>query len=210
MSALFTALHPERVKTLGLLAAPIDFGARDSLLSCWTEPKYFDVDALIDTYGNCPAWFPQACFVSMKPVQNLVEKYIGFYEQMDDPQMVTNYFAMERWVNDNVPVAGETFREFVKDLFQANKLVRGAFQIDGGFADLSRIQCPLLLLTARNDHLVAPSSTEGIRPHVGSQEITSMMIEAGHVGLVVGSRAQKTFWPEATRWLADRSTVVGG
>jgi poly(3-hydroxyalkanoate) synthetase len=33
-----------------------------------------------------------------------------------------------------------------------------------------------------------------------------MMIDAGHVGLVVGAKAQKAFWPQATRWLADRST----
>ena len=34
-----------------------------------------------------------------------------------------------------------------------------------------------------------------------------MTIDAGHVGLVVGGKAQKTFWPEATRWLAARSTT---
>ena len=37
---------------------------------------------------------------------------------MDDPVASSNYFALERWVNDNIPVAGETFREFVKQLFQ--------------------------------------------------------------------------------------------
>jgi polyhydroxyalkanoate synthase len=72
--------------------------------------------------------------------------------------------------------------------------------------DLGRISCPLLLLTAKNDHLVDPPSTEGIRPHVRSRDVESMMIDAGHVGLVVGGKAQKTFWPRATRWLADRST----
>jgi poly(3-hydroxyalkanoate) synthetase len=67
-----------------------------------------------------------------------------------------------------------------------------------------------LLLTAKNDHLVAPASTEGIRPHVASQDIKSMMIEAGHVGLVVGGKAQKTFWPAATRWVAERSAPATG
>ncbi len=64
------------------------------------------------------------------------------------------------------------------------------------------------LLMAKKDHLVSPASTEGIRPHVGSQDSKSMMIDAGHVGLAVGSKAQKTIWPEATRWLADRSTLT--
>ena len=36
---------------------------------------------------------------------------------------------MEHWVNDNIPVAGETFREFVKNLYQSNELVRGEFRL---------------------------------------------------------------------------------
>jgi polyhydroxyalkanoate synthase subunit PhaC len=208
LSALFTALNPDWVKTLTLLAAPIDFGGRESLLNCWTEQKYFDVDALIDAYGNCPAWFLQSCFLYMKPVQNLLEKYITFYEQMDDPRIISSYFALERWINDNIPVAGEAFREFVKSLYQGNELVRGEFRLGDRRVDLGSVICPLLLLTAKNDHLVAPPSTQGIRPHVGSEDVTSMTIDAGHVGLVVGGKAQKTIWPEATRWLAERSTAL--
>jgi polyhydroxyalkanoate synthase subunit PhaC len=65
-----------------------------------------------------------------------------------------------------------------------------------------------LLLTAKNDRLVIPASTEGIRPHVSTTDIESMEIGAGHVGLVVSSRAHKSFWPAATRWLGDRSTPL--
>jgi polyhydroxyalkanoate synthase subunit PhaC len=206
MSALLTSLYPDRIKNLTLLAAPIDFSGRNSLLHLWTAPEYFDVDALINSYGNCPAPFLQACFVMMKPVQNLVEKYLAFYDQMDDRRLVANFFAMESWVNDNIPIAGETFREFVKKLYQGNELVRGVFHLGGRRVDLRRIACPLLLLTAKNDHLVSPQSTEGVLPHVRSRDVKTMMIDAGHVGLVVSGKAHKTFWPEATRWLADRST----
>jgi len=206
MSALLAALEPPLVRSLTLLAAPIDFASRESLLSLWTDPACFDVDALIDTYGNCPAWFLQSCFIYMKPVQNFLERGIGLYEQMDDPRALSSFFAMERWINDNIPVAGETFREFVKKLYQRNQLVRGELDLGKRRADIGRIACPLLLLTAKNDHLVPPSSTEGIRPHVASREVDSMTIDAGHVGLVVGGKAQKTIWPEAARWLASRST----
>jgi polyhydroxyalkanoate synthase len=209
MSTLYTALEPERIKSLTLLAAPIDFSGRESLLQEWTNPDHFDVDAFIDAHGNCPAWFLQSCFLAMKPVQNLIEKGIALYEQLDDSRVVTSFFALERWVNDNIPVAGETFRQFVKKLYQANQLVKGELELRGRRVDLGRITCPLLLLTAKNDHLVAPSATEGIRPHVGSKDIKSMTIDAGHVGLVVGGKAQKVVWPEATRWMAERSTPMG-
>lgn len=208
LSALFTALEPRRVRTLTLLAAPIDFENRESLLSLWVDPRYFDVDAFIDANGNCPASFLQSCFLYTKPIQNLLEKNIAFYEQMDDARFVSNYFAMERWVNDNIPIAGETFREFVKKLYQRNELVRGELQLGERRVDLGQITCPLLLLTAENDHLVAPTSTLGIRSHVGSRNIKAMSINAGHVGLVVSSKAHKSFWPEATRWLAGLASVL--
>jgi polyhydroxyalkanoate synthase len=208
MSALLAAVDPAPVKTLTLLAAPIDFGRQESLLQLWTEPSRFDVDAFINTHGNCPAWFLQSCFLWMKPIQNFVEKTTALYEQMDDLELVAHYFAMERWINDNVPVAGATFRQFVKNLYQRNELTRGELRLGERQIDLSRISCPLLLMTAKKDHLVSPASTEGIRPHVSSRDIRSISIEAGHVGLVVGGKAQRTVWPEATRWLADRSTAA--
>ena len=97
------------------------------VLICGPTRQYFDVDAFIDTYGNCPAPFLQSCFLLMKPVQNVFEKHVTFFDQLDDSRFVSNYFAMEHWVNDNIPVAGETFRDFVKKLYQKNELVRGEF-----------------------------------------------------------------------------------
>jgi polyhydroxyalkanoate synthase len=192
----------------GFLARAVDFGGRDSLLNVWTDNRYFDVDALLGAYGNCPAWFLQTCFLYTNPIRNFVDKAIAFYEQMDDPRSVASHFALERWLHDNIPVAGETFREFVKNLYQRNELVRGELRVGEQRIDLGRITCPLLMLTAKSDHLVPPASTEGIRPHVGSRDVKAMGINAGHVGLVVGGRAHETFWPEATRWVADRSTAA--
>ncbi len=210
MAALHAARRPGQVATLTLLAAPIDFARQETLLNLWTDARHFDVDAMVDSYGNCPAWFLQTCFLLMNPVANLFEKNVAFYEQMDNPRVMSNHFALESWLNDNIPVAGETFRRFVKALYQSNLLVKGDFELGGERVDLRRIHCPLLLLTAKNDHLVAPSSTEGIRPHVGARDVHSMEIDAGHVGLVVSGKAHQTFWPAATRWLGDRSTASGG
>jgi len=206
MAAIYSAISPERVQTLTLLAAPIDFSGKDTLLQVWTDRRYLDVDALLDATGNCPAAFLQTCFLAMRPVQNLVEKSIGFFEQLDDPRFISNHFAMERWVNDNIPIAGATFREFVQRFFQANELVRGEFSLGARRIDLREIRSPLLLLTADKDHLVSPASTLGIRPHVASEQIEALSIGAGHVGLVVSGKAHSSLWPTATRWLAARSS----
>lgn len=205
MSAMFTALYPELINTLTLLAAPIDFAGDDSLLHVWTQEKYFDVDRLVDSYGNCPAPFLQSAFQLMKPVQNYVEKYLSFYDNMQDEKFLENFFAMEKWTQDNIPVAGETFREFVKCLYQRNQLVKGEFRLKKKLVKLENITCPVLLLTANSDHLVTPASTLGLIPHVGSKDVKSMSIHAGHIGLAVSSKAHRQFWPEATSWIAERS-----
>jgi len=213
MSAIFAARYPELIKTLTLMTAPIDFsvGGEQSLTQFWSKPEYFDIDSLIDAYGNVPAEFLQASFQMMKPVQNYFMKYVNFFEKMDDPGFVENYFAMEKWTNDNIPVAGETFREFVKKLYQRNELVKGEFRLnpeDDEPVQLRRITCPLMLLTAKADHLVPPSQTEGIVPYVGSTDVNPLSIDAGHIGLAVSTKAHKKFWPEATQWLANRSTAA--
>jgi len=205
LATFFAALEPHRVRTLTLLATPIDFSSRSCLLNIWTDEQTFDVDAFVDAHGNCPASFLQACFLCLKPVENLLEKQVAFCEQLDDPGFVTGYFALERWLNDNIPVAGETFREFVKCLFQRNQLTLGQMKLGERSIDLARIDCPLLLLTASNDHLVPPESTERLRDHVSSSDITALALDAGHVGLVVSGKAHKSFWPKAVRWLGDRS-----
>jgi polyhydroxyalkanoate synthase len=139
-------------------------------------------------------------------VQNLLEKNIGLLENLDDRRFLSSYFAMETWVNDNIPVAGATFREFVHKLYQDNELVRGELELGQQRIELEQIRCPLLLLMADKDHLVVPASTRGIRRCVGSREVDELRIDAGHVGLVVSSKAHKTLWPAATRWLVERSS----
>ena len=208
MSVIFAARNPDIVKTLTIMAAPIDFstGQDESLVAFWSNPDYFDVDALVDAFGNVPATFLQASFQMMKPVQNYYSKYITFFDKMDDDKFVENYFAMEKWTSDNIPVSGETFREYVKKLYQRNELIKGEFKLGNELVDLAKITCPLQILMASADHLVPPSQSEPLASKVGSKDIKCRTLDAGHIGLSVSSKAHKVFWPEVTQWLADRSS----
>jgi polyhydroxyalkanoate synthase len=205
MSTMFTSLHPKLVKNLILMAAGIDFSPREGLLNLWSDPKHFDVDRFIDAYGNCPAEFLQTTFLMLKPIANLVEKPINFMERMGDPAFLDDYFAMEGWLNDNVPVAGETFREFVKYLYQQNRLVKGTMPVGRHIVDLRNIRCPLLNLMATKDDLVPCGQSLPLNDLVSSRDRKTMQVQAGHIGLAVGSRAQKELWPQVVEWLAERS-----
>jgi polyhydroxyalkanoate synthase len=205
MSSMFTALHPDRVKNLLLLAAGIDFATRDGLLNLWTDPKYFDVDRFIDAFGNCPADFLQSSFLLLKPVQNLLQKPIDFFEKIEDDKYIEDFLTMETWLNDNIPVAGEVFREFVKYLYQQNLLVQNRLPVGKHIVNLKRITCPILNIMARSDDLVPCAQSMPFNDLVGSTDRKSVLVQAGHIGLAVGGKAQKEVWPEACQWLAERS-----
>lgn len=205
MSTILTALHQKRVKNLMLLAAGIDFATREGLLNLWTSPEYFDVDKFIDLFGNCPAEFMQSSFLLLKPVQNLIEKPINFFERADDPEAMDDFLTMETWLNDNIPVAGEVYREFVKYLYQQNLLVQNKMPVGKHVVDLRKITCPLLNIMARNDDLVPCAQSAPLNDLVSSTDRKSVIIPAGHIGLAIGGKAQKEVWPQACDWLAERS-----
>lgn len=205
MSAIFTALHPELIQTLTLLAAGIDFSTREGLINLWADPKYFDADAFVDAYGNCPADFLQGMFLLLKPIANFVQKPLGLMDRLDDDRFVDEYFTMETWLNDNIPIPGEVYRQFVKHLYQRNLLVKNQMPIGRHLVNLKRITCPVLNLMATKDDLVPCSQSEPFNDLVGSTDRKAIKLPAGHIGLAVGSQAQKELWPQACQWMAARS-----
>ncbi|MGE5609098.1 MAG: class III poly(R)-hydroxyalkanoic acid synthase subunit PhaC [Bacillota bacterium] len=205
MSSIFTAMHQRLVKNLILLAAGIDFSTREGMLNLWTDPKNYDVDKFIEAFGNCPAEFLQTSFLLLKPIQNLIEKPLNFYERLEDEDFVEDYFAMETWLNDNIPVAGEVYREFVKYLYQQNRLVKGRMPVGRHIVNLRDVTCPVLNLMAAKDDLVPCAQSRPFNQLVGSEDKEEIVFPAGHIGLAVGGKAQKELWPRVVQWLGQRS-----
>ncbi len=206
MSAMFTALHPDRVQNLILLAAPIDFAPQDSLLNIWTRAENFDVDKFVDAFGNCPPEFLQASFLMLRPVGNFIEKPLNFYEHMHEDKYLEDFLTTETWLQDNIPVPGEVYRQFVKYLYQKNLLVQNRMPVGRHIVSLKNITCPVLNIMADKDDLVPCSQGTSFNDLVGSRDRKTIMLKgSGHIGLAIGGRAQKEVWPQACQWLAERT-----
>jgi polyhydroxyalkanoate synthase len=115
---------------------------------------------------------------------------------------------METWLNDNIPVAGEMFRQFVKECMQQNKLIHGELRVGGKKVDLRNITSPILNLTAQEDHLVPPYQSLPFNDAVGSRDRSGINFSAGHIGMAVGSRANRELWPRVCDWLGQRSEPI--
>jgi len=103
---------------------------------------------------------------------------------------------------------GEAYRQFVKELVQANKLVRGDLVIDGNAADPSQITCPVLVLAHTGDVLAPPASAQALLEVVSSADREALTVSGGtlgHVDIVVGPEGPAIMWPKLTAWLETRS-----
>lgn len=204
LSAIYTALYPEKIRNLVLMVAPIDFSVDDGLLNVWA--RYINVDLMADTLGNIPGDFLNVGFLMLKPFSLMMDKYVNFMESMDNPKKVESFLRMERWIFDSPDQAGATWKKFVKDLYQGNKLVKGELEIGNRKVDLKKITQPILNIFAEQDHLVPPSSSRPLEKYVGSRDATTTAFPVGHIGIYVSSKTQKNLPPLVADWLWERST----
>jgi len=207
-SVMYAALHPERVRNLVIMAAPVDAATDDGLLHIWSRREWYDADKIVDALGNVPAEFMNLGYNLLQPELNNVGKFVHLTDIVDDDEAVRNYLRMEKWVADGIPMAGETFRQFLKDIYQENLLIKNRMRLAGRVVDLKRIGMPLLLVMGRRDHLVPPAASRPLLDAVASTDKESKEIEAGHIGLSVGSRAHRELWPAVAEWISKRSDAM--
>lgn len=203
MAVMYAARHPSAVRNLVLLATPVDF-QNDSLLNIWSRKEYFDVDKFVNTYGNVPVEVLQNTFVMLKPTKNIT-RYADLLKHADDEEFVKTFLAFDYWVNDAVPVAGETFRQFVKNTYQENLLARGMMRLGGQLINLKKIKCPVLNVIAEPDNIVPPESSACLLNLIASGDTELLKVKGGHHGISIGPNALRIVWPKTADWLKSRS-----
>jgi len=214
----YAALHPETVKNLVLTITPVDFHADSreerlgfGFINLWTRSlKPEDVDRLIEAYGNLPGEFMGSVFSMMTPMRSLTKYNLDLLDVMDDKKKLLNFLRMEKWIADRPHHPGEAAKQWLKDLYQDNKLVKGELVLGGRTVDLRNITMPVLNVFAKDDHIIPPATTQALKVCVGSKDYRELPLPGGHVGVFVGGRAQGMLAPGIANWLAehDADTAV--
>ncbi len=202
-SLCYSAMHPDKVKNLVTMVTPVDFQTPDNMLSHWVQQV--DVDLCVDTLGNIPGEMLNWTFLNLKPYQLMGQKYLGLLDTLDDPEQLKNFLRMEKWIFDSPDQAGEAFRQFIKDFYQHNKLLKGGLEIGDTPVSLKAINMPVLNIFAEQDHLVPPDASRAMRGKLGTKDYTELSFPGGHIGIYVSGKAQKTVPPAIGKWLDERS-----
>jgi polyhydroxyalkanoate synthase len=163
-----------------------------------------DFEKLVEGFdGLVPGSFLNDGFEMLKPMMK-IQKSTGLINSMEEKTKLLNFLRMEKWINASPDQAGACFLQFMQDLYQGNKLIKGELEVGGKKVDLKNLTMPLLNIYATYDHLVPPTATIPLNDYVGTKDKTIYKFEGGHIGVFVGGKSQKELSPAVTKWLKER------
>jgi polyhydroxyalkanoate synthase len=206
-SAIYTALYPEKVNALALMAAGLYFDDTGGVLERWGSEEYYNPEAVVDTYGNVPSTMLDDGFKMTDPVDNYVRKYVTLFENLESDDFVENFARMERWLDEGIDLAGDAYVEFLQDIYQNNSLYKNEMELNGEHVDVTNIDVPMLQIMGEYDHLIPPQASKPFNDVVGTPEEDIMTIEypTGHIGMSVSGSTHAEVWPQVCDWFHEVS-----
>ena len=203
-SAMVAALHPGHVVSLTLVAAPIDFHAGDGVLEGVARAMPMGAYAAMVAAGGgvMRGELIATGFDNLLPLERYGLKWLRVWGMLDDEDAMERFHRLEDWYRCPKDLPGPMYLRAVRELFKRNSLVEGRFVALGRPVDLSRITCPLALVTGTRDHITPPPQTLAARELVSSTDKLEVEIPAGHVGTFMGAAALRDHWPSVLRWLS--------
>ena len=204
LGVLYLATQPEApVGSMACLTTPVNFKGM-GLFTQWTDERYFDVDRIVDTLGNVPGEMLLSAFDMLRPTGRLTSP-IQVLDRIRDDKYVQSFMMLDRWGSDQIPFAGEAFRQMVKELYWKNAMLEGTFELGGKRADLSSITTPIIHAMAQHDHIVPYEAAKPLLELVQSEDSEAVVLRGGHASLVAGGNAKYRLWPKLDQWLSVRS-----
>lgn len=179
---------------LALIATPWHFSgfgdaARADMVALWNSAR-----SLCETLGYVPMEVLQSGFWRLDPGRT-ISKFERFSTLDPDSDAARDFVALEDWANGGAPLTLAAGRDSFERLFGANDTGAGRWSVGGKAITPDLVTCPTIDIVSLNDRIVPAASASGLPNRVD--------LGAGHVGMVVGSRAKAQLWEPLAAWLSQ-------
>jgi poly(3-hydroxybutyrate) depolymerase len=212
LATIYAALRPERVNTLTIAGAPIDFHRGEpvihaALRSLAPNGNLDFYRGLVDAGGGTLSGRHMlAGFILIQP-DTEIGRQLALLANLDDVSHVERYREFEDWFKHTQDIPGAFYLWIVEHLFRDNELIAGTLEVSGQRVDLGRIDCPLNLLGGATDHITPPAQVFALADHAGTAEtdILRGTSPGGHLGLFMGRESLRDHWPRLLAAVQARS-----
>jgi len=199
MALLWAASTEQQPPALITLAAPTNWDEVGPL-SWLTRQGRIEPEDVLDETGNVPPAAMLAAFQMIRPLGDVVT-YVTLFDRLHDREATQAIWALTVWARGHIPFPGATFVEMIRKLSRENSLTTGKVAFGGRIRELSSITAPFLSIYGSKDHVAPPESVKPLIGLVGSQKAEQRELNAGHIGLLVGSTMRTKTIPTVIGWL---------
>jgi polyhydroxyalkanoate synthase len=205
-AAIFAALHPERVRGLALLGAPLHFGPGVGALGrlVAVAPRARSRAAMP---ANVPGSFLDMASLLACPLTFGAARWMDWLRSVPDPRAVDTHLRVVRWTLDEMPLAARLFHEVVEELYREDRFMQGELMVRGRRAAPASVDAPLLSVVDAHCPIVPPQSVLPFHRAARGAE-TRLLWYGGdvgvalrHVGMLVGKSAHHDLWPQILHWI---------
>ncbi|MGO9972180.1 MAG: alpha/beta fold hydrolase [Solirubrobacteraceae bacterium] len=212
LATLYAALEPERINTLTIAGAPIDFHAGEPIvhevlrhLAPGGDTTLYK--ALIAQAGGVlKGDYMVTGFVMIKPIDEL-KRQLALLRHLDDQAHVERYREFENWFKHTQDIPGAFYLWIIEHLFRDNELVSRSLRVRDRIVDLRALDMPINLLAGANDHITPPDQVFALAHEVSTppELIRHEITGGGHLGLFMGHEALRDHWPVILEAIREHS-----
>ncbi len=208
MASMVAARFPDKVNSLVLAGAPIDTDAGNGPIKTMAheQPTSF-YEELVELGGGLMCGkFMLAGWKNMHPEQHYIHDHIDLYEHIDDPVYLKKEETFESWYENPLDLPGRWYLQAITQIFKENRLAKGTFVGLGRTLNLHAIKCPAYLLAGAGDDITTPEQVLDAAKYLGTPKshIVQQTVPGGHIGLFMGARTLKEYWPAIAKWIIAR------
>ncbi|MCP4871758.1 MAG: DUF3141 domain-containing protein [Proteobacteria bacterium] len=202
-AAVVAAIEPDKAASLTLAGAAIDFRAGDGAITRLVDsvPPAAYRAFVAAGGGVMRGELLRAGFDNLQWIKRKLVDPIRLWDDLDDEVFLERRATMDRWYRVTKDLPGPQYLRVVEELFRHNRLIDGSFEVFGEPVDLGAVRCPTAMVAGSADHITLPEQVFAMEEHGGASVTRQFLIPGGHIGLVVGGRAQRDHWPEIFAWV---------
>ena len=217
LATIYAALEPERVNTLTIAGAPIDFHAGDAviheivrLLTPGGSMSFYEW-LVASGGGVLKGEHMLTGFITIQP-RDEVSRQLELVSHLHDEQHLRRYSEFEDWFKHTQDIPGAFYLWIVRNLFRDNQLIAGELEIGGRTVELEQLQMPLSLLGGREDHITPPEQVFALADVASTPRelISKSVTTGGHLGLFMGREALREYWPPMMASVLEHSGTTRG
>jgi polyhydroxyalkanoate synthase len=205
------------VRNIVTIASPIDLeggGLLTGVSQALNAPaklvrnySQFRVNTLDPAILGMPPWATTLAFKMTAPVAS-VTTYWDLLTRLWDREFVESYSTTSDYLNNMLLYPGGVLQDMTTQFVFENQFAKGQVTLaDGSIAEIDSITSALRVFAGKTDALVPPSIAKQIIDIVASTDKEYSVASGGHMGVILGSKAQAGVWSDTVEWLIPRSKL---